>query len=91
MSMNGFRSSLIESRKHIGPTMGRVYMTAVLSCLQGDFPVEGMELDQEIEPNWPEMNTEQLVGMEVLHEQRNADLTESFYWKVVQPLRKLHA
>jgi hypothetical protein len=85
------RDFLIESCKDLGPTMGRVYMNAVLSCLQGDFPVEGLEQDEEVERNWAQMETDEIVALEVLDEQRNADLTESFYWKVVQPLRKLYA
>jgi hypothetical protein len=71
--------------------MGRVYLNAVLSCLKGDFLVEGLDLDDVAEPNWQDMTVDEIVGLEVADAQRNADLTASFYWKVVQPVRKLYA
>jgi Prion-inhibition and propagation len=82
---------LIGSCEELGPTMGRVYLNAVQSCLKGDFPVEGLDLYEEAEPNWLEMTADETVALEVSDEQMNADLTASFYWKVVQPLRKLYA
>lgn len=85
------RDLMIESCDDLGPTMGRVYLNAVLSCLNGDFLVEGLDLDDVAEPNWQDITADEIVALEVADAQRNADLTASFYWKVVQPVRKLYA
>jgi hypothetical protein len=89
---NDIQELLIEScEEELGPAMGRVYRNAVHCCLTGDFAVEGLNSVKEDEPNWLEMTADEIVAMEQLDEQMNADLTASFYWKVVQPLRKLYA
>jgi Prion-inhibition and propagation len=92
LTANNIQELLIEScEEELGPAMGRVYRNAVHCCLTGDFAVEGLNSVNEDEPNWLEMTADEIVAMEQLDEQMNADLTASFYWKVVQPLRKLYA
>jgi hypothetical protein len=92
LTANNIQELLIEScEEELGPAMGRVYRNAVHCCLTGDFAVEGLNSVKEDEPNWLEMTADEIVAMEQLDEQMNADLTASFYWKVVQPLRKLYA
>jgi hypothetical protein len=89
---NDIQELLIEScEEELGPAIGRVYRNAVHCCLTGNFAVEGLNSVKEDEPNWLEMTADEIVAMEQLDEQMNADLTASFYWKVVQPLRKLYA
>lgn len=88
---NDVRDLLIESCQELGPAMGRVYRNAVECCLAGDFPVEGLNTVQEAEPDWLEMTADEIAALEESDEQMNADLTASFYWKVVQSLRKLYA
>lgn len=92
LTANNIQELLIEScEEELGPAMGRVYRNAVHCCLTGDFAVEGLNSVKEDEPNWLEMTADEIVAMEQLDEQMNADLTASFYWKAVQPLRKLYA
>jgi hypothetical protein len=92
LTANNIQELLIEScEEELGPAMGRVYRNAVHCCLTGDFAVEGLNSVKEDEPNWLEMTADEIVAMEQLDEQMNADLTASFYWKVVQPPRKLYA
>ena len=89
---NEIQALLIEScEEELGPAMGRVYLNAAQCCLTGDFPVEGLSSEDEAEPNWLEMTADEIAALEESDEQINADLTASFYWKVVQPLRKLYA
>lgn len=88
---NDIQDLLIESCEELGPAMGRVYRNAVLCCLTSDFPVERLDSVEEVEPEWHEMTADKIAATEESDEQVNADLTASFYWKVVQSLRKLYA
>jgi hypothetical protein len=82
----------IEScERELGPAMGRVYLNAVLCCLTGDSAASGLDAIDEAEPDWDKLSAEQVLALEEADEQMNADLTASFYWKVVQPLGKLYA
>jgi hypothetical protein len=86
------RDLLLEScEEELGPAMGRIYLNAVQCCLTGDFPVEGLDSVNDDGTDWLEMSPDELTALEEADEQINADLTASFYWKVVQPLRKLYA
>ena len=81
---------LIESCEELGPAMGKVYRDAVRCCLSGDFPVEGLTNEGE-KVDLLGMSANEITALEESDEQMNADLTASFYWRVVQPLKKLYA
>jgi hypothetical protein len=82
---------IASCERELGPAMGRIYLNAVLCCLTGDFAANGLDSIDEMEPDWSKLTADQIFALEEADEQMNADLTASFYWKVVQPLRKLYA
>lgn len=78
------RDLLLEScEEELRPVMGRIYLKAVQCCLTGDFPVEGLDPVNDDGSDWPEMSRDKLIALEEGDEQINADLTASFYWRVV--------
>jgi len=86
------RSMLIQAcNDELGPAMGKPYREAVRCCLEGDFAVNDMIINQDPEPKWEEMSSEEIAALQAKDERVNGDLVESFYWKVVSPLAKLHA
>jgi Prion-inhibition and propagation len=87
------RDTLVEAcERQLGPAMGTLYRDAVSACLKGEFPVEGLAVeDGEEEPKWEELSAEEITTLEVKDEQINSDLSTAFYWKVVKVLGLLNA
>lgn len=62
---NDIQDLLIEScEEELGPAMGRVYLNAAQCCLTGDFPVEGLSLEDEAELKWLEMIADEIAALE---------------------------
>ena len=87
---SAIRDLLVESCDELGPAMGRIYRDAVRACLTLDFGVDLDGITAEVDES-NAGNAEELMIMEAKDDQMNSDLTASFYWRVVQPLRKLFA
>jgi Prion-inhibition and propagation len=86
------RDTLVEAcERQLGPAMGSLYRDAVSACLKGEFPVEGLAVEDEEEPKWEELSAEEITALEAKDEQINSDLSTAFYWKVVKVLGLLNA
>jgi hypothetical protein len=74
----------------LGPAMGGTYRDVVRCCLQGNFPVEGLRVEDEPEPEWKALRDE-IAALEARDNRINGDLMVAFYWKVVKTLGKCYA